>query len=165
MDKNEKTIELKKYRDLLTATLDYYLDNNLFGLKGPDFDPMVYLKSLKIQTEEHFVKGRLTMLKNWFRDMTEMPLETRDMKFNKYLQDKTGYDIDIFQSYFQRVDKIIAKGKITTDHQFYDLNQMVDQLCQTDPVDTDKIEILNKLLRDYETRKSRRKTTAEQRAK
>lgn len=145
---------------MLLATLDYFIDNNLFKIEGSDFDSTAYLNSLKVQTEEHFAKGRLTMLKNWFRDMTEMPLETRDLKFNKYLKDKTAYDIDIFQSYFQRVDKIITKGKITTDHQFYDLNQMVDQLCHADPVDTERIEILNKLLRDYETRKSRRKTNA-----
>jgi hypothetical protein len=83
-----------------------------------------------------------------------MQVETSDLKFNKYLQDKTGYDVDIFKSYFRRVDKVIAKGKITTDNQFYDINIMVDQLCQTEPIDKEKIETLNKLLGDYEQRKS-----------
>ena len=84
-----------------------------------------------------------------------MQVETRDLKFNKYLQDLTKYNIDIFKSYFQRVDEIIEKGKITTDNQFYDINIMVDQLCQTEPVDNNKLEILNRLLSEYEQRKSK----------
>jgi hypothetical protein len=138
---------------LVLATLDYYVDNKEMQTKTADFDSTEHYKGLKIQTEEHYQKGRLTRLKQWFRDLTEMQVETRDLKFNRYLQDKTKYDIDIFKSYFQRIDKIIEKEKITTDNQFYDINIMVDQLCQTEPVDNNKIEILNRLLSEYEQRK------------
>ena len=160
--KDEKQAELQKYRDLVLATLDYYLENEAIRIKTADFDSTEHYKGLKTQTEDHFLKGRLTRLKQWFRDLTEMQVETGDLKFNKYLQVKTKYDIDIFKSYFQRVDKIIEKGKIATDKQYYDINIMVNQLCQFEPVDNSKIEILNKLLGDYEQRKSRqtRKPTA-----
>jgi hypothetical protein len=154
-NKEEKLIELVKYRDLVLATLDYYLDNKLMHIKTADFDSDEHYQNLKIQTQEHFEKGRLTRLKQWFRDLTEPQIETGDLKFNKYLKDKTKYDIDIFKSYYQHIDKIIEKGKITSDNQFYDANIMVDQLCQTEPVDKEKIDILNKLLGDYEQRKSR----------
>lgn len=153
--KDEKNAELKKYRDLVLATIDYYLDTKELNFKTEDFDSIEHYKSLKIQTEEHFQKGRLTRLKQWLRDLTEGFVEEGDLKFNKYLQEKTGYDIDIFKSYFQRVDKVIEKGKITTDNQFYDINAMVNQLCQTEPIDNKKIETLNRLLADYEDRKSR----------
>lgn len=152
----EKQAELEKFRDLVLATLDYYLDNKEMQIKTADFDSVEHYKGLKKQTEEHYQKGRLTKLKQWFRDLTEMQIETVDLKFNKYLQEKTKYDIDIFKSYFQRVDKVIEKGRITTDNQFYDLNIMVDQLCQSEPVDNEKIEKLNRLLRDYEERKSKK---------
>lgn len=154
LNKDEKQAELSKYRDLVLATLDYYLDK----IKTADFDSDEHYNGLKIQTEEHYQKGRLTRLKQWFRDLTEMQVETGDLKFNKYLQDKTKYDIDIFKSYFQRIDKVIEKGKITTDNQFYDINMMVDQLCQTEPVDNEKIGILNRLLSEYEQRKTRKPT-------
>ena len=162
LNQENKQAELQKYRDLVLATIDYYLDNKELHIKTADFDSQKHYEGLKIQTEEHYQKGRLTRLKQWFRDLTEMQVETGDLKFNKYLQDKTKYDIDIFKSYFQRVDKVIEKGKITTDNQFYDINIMVDQLCQTEPVDNEKIEILNRLLREYEQGKSRqtRKPTA-----
>ena len=153
---NDKQAELQKYRDLILATLDYYLDYKVMQIKTADFDSQEHFNGLKIQIEEHFQKGRLTRLKQWFRDLTEKQIETVDLKFNKYLQDKTKYDIDIFKTYFQRVDKIIEKGKITTDNQFYDISIMVDQLCQTKTVDSKKIEILNRLLADYEQQKSRK---------
>jgi hypothetical protein len=156
INKEDKEFELKKYRDLVIVTIDYYLENNIAKIKNPDFDSDEHYKGLKIQTDEHFQKGRLAKLKQWFRDLTEMLVETGDLSFNKYLQDKTKYDIDIFKSYFQRVDKVIEKGKITTDNQFYDLNIMVDQLCQSEPVDNDKIEKLNRLLSEYEKRKSQK---------
>ena len=156
LSRDEKQAELTKYRDLVLATLDYYIDNKVMQIKITDFDSAEHYNRLKTQTEEHYKKGRLTQLKQWFRDLADIQIESGDLKFNKYLQDKTKFDIDIFKSYFQRVEKIIEKGKITTDRQFYDINIMVDQLCQTEPVDQEKIEILNKLLSDYEQRKIKR---------
>ncbi len=35
------------------------------------------------------------------RDLTEMYVETRDLRFSKYLQDKIKHDVDIFELYFQ----------------------------------------------------------------
>ena len=154
---DDKESELLKYRDLLVATIDYYLNSKIMQIKTADFDSDEYYKGLKKQTEEHFKKGRLTILKQWFRDLTEMQVETRDFHFNEYLQEKTKYNINIFTSYFQRVNKVIEKGKIASDNQYYDIKIMVDQLCQTTPVDNQKIEILNKLLGDFEQRKSGKK--------
>ena len=90
-----------------------------------------------------------------------MQVENVDLKFNVYLRDRTNYDVDIFKSFFQRVDKVIESGKIVTDTQFYDVNSLVNQLCQSEPADKNKIEILNKLLADYEQHKpSKKKTNA-----
>lgn len=155
LNKEEKQSELSKYRALVLATLEYYLENNIMQIISAEFDSTEHFKELIIKTEEHYQKGRLTRLKQWFRDLTEMQVETGDLKFNQYLQNKTKYNIDIFKSYYQRVDKVIEKGKITTDNQFYEINMIVNQLSQAEPVDNSKIEILNRLLIEYEQRKSR----------
>lgn len=157
INKDDKLSELSKYRDLVLATIDYYLDNKEMHRKTADFDSVAYYNFLKTKTDEHFKKGRLTKLKQWFRDLTEMQVEARNLKFNKYLQEKTSYNIDIFKSYFERVDKVIAKGKITSDNQFYDISIMVDSICQIEPVDNNKVSLLNKLLGDYEQQKSQKK--------
>jgi len=154
LSKDEKEAELKKYRDLIIATLDYYIENNLFSFKATGFDHNQRLMQLKQQTEEHFKKGRLTMLKHWFRDVTEPIIEGRDMNFNKYLNKKTNYGMDVFKSFFNRVDKVIEKGKITSDSQFYDLGIVLNDLCQSEPVDSVKIAVINKLLTAYEKSKS-----------
>ena len=86
LNNDEKQAELTKYRELVLATLDYYIDNQEMHIKTVDFDSAQYYQSLKIQTEEHYQKGRLTRLKQWFRDLTEMQVETLDLKFNLYLK-------------------------------------------------------------------------------
>ncbi len=134
---------------MVIATIDYHIEKS----KTLEFHFDDHYKRLKQQTEENFQKGRLTQLKRWFRDLTEMQIECRDFKFNQYLRTETKYDIDIFKSFFERIEKIIEKGKITTDNQFYDTNIMIEELCQTDPVDAIKIQKLNQLISDYEKRK------------
>lgn len=153
LNKDQKQAELTKYRALVLATLDYFIDHKEMHVKSANLDSIEHYLELKKQTEEHYQKGRLSRLKQWFRDLTEMQVETVDLKFNKYLQEKTKYEVDVFKSYFQRIDKIIEKGRITSDNQYYDIHIRVDQLCHTEPVDNNKIETLNSLLRGYEQRK------------
>ena len=142
--------ELKKYHDLVIATLDYYIDNSIMLIKTADFNSHEHFKACKSDANKDFKKGNLTNLKQWFRDITEMFIETKDLKFNMYLQQKTGYDIDILSSYFKRIDKIIKKGEITTDNQFYEISSFVNKLSKIEPAEKEKIELLNKLLSDYE---------------
>ena len=59
LNKEEEQIELQKYRDLVLATLDYYIDDKKMLFKTADFDSSEHYKGLKIQTEEHYQKGRL----------------------------------------------------------------------------------------------------------
>jgi hypothetical protein len=150
----DKNAELAKYRDLVTATIDYLIENSADGMKTSDFDPIAHFESLKKQTVAHFQKGRLSKLKQWFHDLTEPQREIGDLKFNTYLKTKTGQDINIFQDFYARVKKIIVKGKITTDNQFYDVVAMVDHLSQL-PTDRDKLQRLNSLLANYEKRKTK----------
>jgi len=157
MNDPDKKSDLIKYRDLVIATLDYYLNNKSKKIKTADFDSDTYFHSLKLQTGEHFQKGRLSKLKQWLRDLTEEQRETNDLKFNAYLINKTGYDVNIFEDYYKRVDKIIANGKIITDNQYRDISSMVDQLCHLVPTDNNKISMLNKRIADYEPLKKRNK--------
>ena len=56
--------------------------------------------------------------------------ETWNLEFERYLRESTGYDVNIFKAFDARIDKIITKGKITTDNQFYDVQILVNDLCQ-----------------------------------
>ena len=144
----EKESELNRYYNLVIAAINYMIENTK-QLKTAEFDPITHLQSIKEEARIHREKGRISKLKSWFRDFSEMPRETGDLAFNTYIFEKTGYRVDIFKSYFQRIENIIAKGKITTERQCYEVDRMVDHLCQTEPVDEAKIETLNKLLSAY----------------
>lgn len=156
-NEDDKQAEILKYRDLVLASIDYFIDHKKMQVKTGDFDSVLHFNELKRQAEEQYQKGKLPKLKQWFRDLAEMPLEEGDIMFGKYLQEKTNYDIDIFAAYFRRVDAVIAKGKITTDNQYYDISAVVDRLCQSELKEMERIEALNKLLAEYEQRKPRRK--------
>ena len=154
MKNPEKQAELIKYRDLVVATIQYRLKHNELMAPHPAFDIVAeHHNTMLNQTHEHFIKGRLTMLKHWFRDLTEMYIEVRDIKFGEYLKELSGYDI--FESFFKKVEHVITQGKITTDNQFYDVSMMVDYLCQAKPVDNVKINLLNNLLIGYEEKKAK----------
>lgn len=146
----DKTVDLKKYYDLVIATIDYYLNTPPLHFKTDDFDAKSHFENLRLIATDDYKKGRLTKLKRRFRDLTEMQVETMDFKFNKYLRETTGYDINIHHEFYNRIDKIVEKGKITTDNQFREINAFVDLLCQSEQVDNAQIETLNKLLLDYE---------------
>ncbi|WP_235299773.1 hypothetical protein [Portibacter marinus] len=107
---------------------------------------------MKSKCEEDFKKGRLTRLKQVFRDLTEMQIENKDFRFSKYLQEKSGYEVNIFQAFFQRIDKIIKQGKITTNNQYYEISSLVNQMISDKQISENEIKNLNKLMIDYEKR-------------
>lgn len=84
--------------------------------------------------------------------MTEEPRETGDLNFERYIKEKTGYDIDIFANFQKRIEKIIERKKIKTENEYRDVLAMVDNLCQQTPVDQEKIDVLNNLLIDFDDR-------------
>jgi hypothetical protein len=158
MDNQLKHSELVKYRALVLAAIDYW-DNKLGfnNLSASGFSWEDHFKNLKEKTEECFQKGQLTRLKQWFRDLSESYIEQMDFKYNEYLNDKTIYNVNVFSDYYERVEKIIAKGKITTDNQFYDIKNYVDALFSVQNIDGQKIDVLNTLLNDYEHRNVKRR--------
>jgi hypothetical protein len=148
----DKISELKKYRDLVFATLDYNIENELLRNNKDSF-ASGHFKQLKLEAEEHFKKGRLTILKQWFHDLVENEIETRNFKFNQYLLEKTNYDVDIFKSFYEKIDKIINSGKIKTENQYRDLLMYVVELAHSTPIVQEKIELVNKFLLEYYQKK------------
>jgi hypothetical protein len=147
----EKQSDLKKLRDILIATVEYYIDRyNSAKTDFGEFNPVEHYEKIKVDTEEHFRKGRLTRLKQYLRDMTEVPRETRDFNFGHYIKAKTGYEIDIFGVFQKRIDKIVDRKSIKTENEYRDVLEMVDSLCQSTPVDQIKIDTLNNLLIDFD---------------
>jgi hypothetical protein len=149
----EKKLELKRLRDILHATIDYQITKyRSIEIKFDGYDPIASCEHLRQLTEEHFKKGRLTRLKQWLRDLTEEPRETGDLYFDRYIKERTGYDVDIFATFEKRIDNILNRKIIKTENEHRDVLSMVDNLCQQTPVDQAKVDVLNALLIDFDNR-------------
>lgn len=148
----DKKKELAKFYDLALATLDYYIETPELNFQQNGFDSKSHFEMLKKSVNEEFKKGRLSKIKKWFKDLTEMQVETKDFKFQEYLRNKTGHEVNIFQDFYKRIDKVVANGKITTDVQYREVYSYVDNLSQAEKVDKGKIDFFNQLLLDYEGR-------------
>ena len=92
MTLEEKRLELKRHKDIIIATVDYYISRyDSTKSEYGDFNLISHYEKIKFDTEEHFKKGRLTLLKQYLRDMTEEPREAKDFNFRKYIKETTGY--------------------------------------------------------------------------
>ena len=148
-----KQEELIKYKNLVLATIDYQLQ--LYEkFPQPAFELTNNFEQLKAQTNTHFNKGSLGTLKRWFKDLSEPMVDTKDLRFSSYLEEKTGYKIDLFKKQIERIEKIIQKGMITTDNQYREVDSFVDNLCQSNPQDIERINLLNNLLVNYHKQKA-----------
>jgi len=156
MTTEEKHLELKRYREILLATLDYSIERS----KALDYGEtlIVHYEQLKEKTDESFTKGRLTWLKSCLRDMTEAERETEDFGFVRYIKDKTGYNFDIFDKFHKRIDKILERKCIKTENQYREVLSMIDYLCQLTAVDQQKIDLLSSLLVGFGSKLSGIKT-------
>jgi hypothetical protein len=145
----DKQTDLEKYRDLNLATLDYLSET----FKSETNDASRHLQELKIKVNESFTKGHLTRLKQWFRDLTEMPRETQDLKFNDFIKERTGHEVNLHERFEKRISKILDQGKIKTANDYRDVITKVDYLTQMKSADQTLIDQMNSLLIDFEKKK------------
>src|ERR1700741_3478868 len=91
--------ELQRYRDILLATFDYHLKKTAARVKFDQLDPDAdFFEFMRQRTEKQYKQGRLKSLQKGLDHMTAMPRVTGDMEFGKYIKEKTGYDIAIFEN-------------------------------------------------------------------
>jgi hypothetical protein len=152
---SDKQKELVKFRELNLATIDYnrYLYEQAreqYSVQVPDFAQN--FDKLKAQVQENYKNGKLGILRKWYYHFTEGFQEAgfdHNVNYTKYIKEKTGYDVDTLNTFYNHLEKIILKGKITTADQYRDVCTMVNQLSQADPLDNKKIDQLNHLLIAY----------------
>jgi hypothetical protein len=157
MPPRENQSELQRYRDILLATFEYHLKKTAARVKVDQLDPDAYFFQLmRQQTEKHYKQGRLKSLQKRFHEMTTMPRLTGDMEFGKFIKEKTGYDIDIFENLQSRI-AIISQKKIKTEKEYHDVVAMIS-LCQQDPGCGEKIDRLSNLRNDFQETQVNRKS-------
>ena len=60
----------------------------------------------------------VTKAKQWFRDISEGPIERGDINYQIYLEGKTGIKVDLFGSLIKKVTRYLKVGRINAEHQY-----------------------------------------------
>lgn len=145
MDRAVKFNELAKYRDLLIATINFSIDSfSTTSSKKNSFTK--HFETIREQTIDMYEKGDLEGLQALFTDQTEMYKEDLDREFNTYLIEVTGYDMDLFDGFFKRIDAVLERGKIKDSEERDDLKRYLELLEDADEQDEEEIVKVNEML-------------------
>ncbi len=145
MDRAVKFNELAKYRDLLIATINFSIDSfSTTSSKKNSFTK--HFETIREQTIDMYEKGDLEGLQALFADQTEMYKEDLDREFNTYLIEVTGYDMDLFDGFFKRIDAVLERGKIKDAEERDDLKRYLELLEDADEQDEEEIVKVSEML-------------------
>jgi hypothetical protein len=116
LTREEKQTELEKHRAIVSATLDYLLDHFTGTIVYDDFDLIKdYYEQQKIQTGKYFRQRRLDRLGAQLRRLTEGFKHEVNQKFEQYIRERTGYEIDVLAEERNQVEEVLAKQTIDTE--------------------------------------------------
>ena len=143
------------YKDFCIAFCNYAIKRIQSDTSLSDADISFCIEPLKRQIQEiskQYDNGEKRLIDKIYRmdiieafDYPDFLIENQ-----KYFMDTYGVNIlDLDKKKQNKIAKILERGKIKTDNEFRMILEHVDGLCQTDG-NSDMIEKLNVLLRDYE---------------
>lgn len=158
MKSEERKAELQRHRDILVATIDYIIEKVASeGLPKDNFEVIAgYYRQQKQQIEKYFEMRRLYMLQQRLNKLTEFPMRRSDLKFSEYIKERTGYNIDIFESLQIRIEQIIKGNQITNKKQLNDIGNILDVYKQQS-FDQEKKDALLNLIANYFKKKKKTK--------
>lgn len=141
--------ELTKYRDLVTALIDYYLDSRVVDYQTDSFDSASHFNKLKADVQTYFERGDLDELRHLFHGLSEMHVDNMSLHINDYLFEKTGLAVDIIDEYIAHIELIISRGKIESDTEYLEMNSFIDKLYCDPESNREKIVIIRGLMDNY----------------
>ena len=91
-----------------------------------------------------------------YKDMNELSkgLSSIDLEeLNRVLKERFGSDLTVYSNKgLAKIQRIIKRGRVNTDDEFRLLSNRVDEIYADDSK-KDEVEVLNKLMGDYENSK------------
>jgi hypothetical protein len=147
MTSKEKQVELDRYRVLLNATLDYLIEHytGQMVLDESDYALDHYVQE-RNQSEKYYKERRLDRLKTKLNRLTDILSHSRDLGFRKYLEDKTGYTVDLFEDIRSRVNERLKGTEATLFNPSSDIEFMIS-LSETYPDEPFDKKVLEALLK------------------
>ncbi len=107
-------------------------------------------KSYKTDSEKYHSEGKLKKLQKIFKTIEQDASE--DVLLEEYVLKNTGIQLGMKDRYFKRFDKILERGKLKTNREYYFIMDQINVLCQLEVKNDEMIEKLNHFVLKYENK-------------
>lgn len=149
---------LENIDDLLRvncAMSDYYVDFTLNNL-NPDenfrsvqLDLMLPIfKSYRSDSEKYHSEGKLKKLQGIYKGIEQEVAE--NIILEQFIFEKTGIKLGMCERYYNKLNKIIERGKLKNKTEYHMIMDQINTLCQLRERDDKMIDNLNKLITEFE---------------
>jgi hypothetical protein len=139
--------ELSFLKEWILTITDFLL------LKYPKAETPTLMRQIVTET---FEKSNLRGMRMVYKDMNELSkgLSSIDLEeLNRVLKERFGSDLTVYSNKgLAKIQRIIKRGRVNTDDEFRLLSNRVDEIYADDSK-KDEVEVLNKLMGDYENSK------------
>lgn len=149
MTPEEKQTELQRHREILFATIDYLisLHGASFVLDDEDYISEHYERQ-KIQIDKYYKQRRLDRLQQKLASLTKEIQNRADLAFAQYINEKTGYDIDIFEDLRKRYAVVVKQNEIRNQSELNEVGSMLHFFQETSP-EGEETKKLKELISNY----------------
>lgn len=151
---------LENIDDLLrvnSAISDYYVEFTLNNLNQDEKFRSVQLDlmlpkftSYRSDSEKYHSEGKLKKLQGIYKGIEQEAAE--NIFLEQFVFEKTGIKLGIHERYYNKLNKIIERGKLKNQNEYHMIIDQINILCQLKERDGKMIDNLNKLIIEFEKR-------------
>jgi hypothetical protein len=150
--------ELERRYKVALVAVAYTMEIHATHKKILGMDPIgEYHRHLLRKADRDYAAGRLDGLQWIFDNMVKRSWIFGRKKFNDYIKENAGFDVDIHAGVPERVDIILKRGKILTEEESHEVFIMLAMMRETQDPDQQRAELLKKLWDEYRSWKGKRR--------
>ena len=141
--------ELKRLRDIILAAIDYNTmqDTGRMVLDGVD-NALYWAKVENNRALKYFVFGSMEKLQKAWIQTSQKPFYNVDLNFERYIKQKTGYDVDLFSDARKKVKEILKRNKINNSEEAR-IAYVMERLFRQFPEEKENADHLDSLVSEH----------------
>lgn len=139
------------------AISDYYVEFTLNNLNPDEKIKSVQLelmlpmfKCYRSDSEKYHSEGKLKKLQRIYKGIEQEAAE--NIFLEQFVFEKTGIKLGMFERYYNKLNKIVERGKLKNENEYHMIINQINILCQLNERDNDMIDNLNKIIIDFENK-------------
>jgi hypothetical protein len=146
----ERVQRLNEQHRLIQAALNYL--SGLVRVESGEAgsESAAHFERMRTEARTHFEQGKLAVLQKYFRDVAAPSLVHDGAAFAAYIQQTTGFTLNVQSEFDQRIARVCKRKRIRTDAEFYDVRTKIDSLNLANEEQEAHLQLLYDLVAAYE---------------